>query len=204
MTTTNTVRAGTREDPRVEMLAEMGLENVRLVGIVLILLGVGALIAPAVAGTSVSLLVGVLLLAAGISKLVRVFRSRHWRLQWESILLGILAAIAGGLFITRPFVGLSALTLTIVLYFAASGVVQTVWWWRLRRDLGALWTLLSGAMTLLLAALIGLQWPLSGLWAVGTLVGVHFLFGGASLITLGSPPRGKKESGDAGSEPDEA
>jgi hypothetical protein len=38
----------------------------------------------------------------------------------------------------------------------------------------------------LLGVMISYQWPISGLWAIGTLIGVDFLFGGFSLIQLGS------------------
>ena len=30
------------------------------------------------------------------------------------------------------------------------------------------------------------QWPLSGAWAVGTLVGIQLMFSGMTMITLGS------------------
>jgi hypothetical protein len=33
------------------------------------------------------------------------------------------------------------------------------------------------------------EWPLSGLWAVGTLVGINLLFAGFSIIAVGSAAR---------------
>jgi uncharacterized membrane protein HdeD (DUF308 family) len=44
--------------------------------------------------------------------------------------------------------------------------------------------LLSGVLALVLAGLILSEWPLSGLWAVGVLVGVDLLMTGASMIAL--------------------
>jgi len=34
------------------------------------------------------------------------------------------------------------------------------------------------------------QFPISGAWAIGTLVGIRMLFSGSSLIMLGSAARG--------------
>jgi uncharacterized membrane protein HdeD (DUF308 family) len=192
MAESNQKRQGVRSNLPTDLLIELGLERVRTVGIVLIVLGAAALIAPAVAGTLVSLIVGIVLLAAGLSKIVRIFRTKSWKRHWEDVLLSVLAIVAGGVVIARPLVGLSAITLSLILYFALSGLFQVVWWWRLRRALSSLWMLLAGVVTLLLAVLIGIEWPLSGLWAVGTLVGVHLVFAGASLVALGSPSAGSR------------
>jgi len=37
-----------------------------------------------------------------------------------------------------------------------------------------------------LALLIWNQWPLSGVWAIGTLVGIQLVFSGMSMIAVGS------------------
>ena len=103
--------------------------------------------------------------------------------------------------IARPLLGLSVIALSLAIYFGVSGLLQIVWWWRLRRALNSLWMLLAGLATLILAVLIGVEWPLSGFWAVGTLVGVHLLFGGTSLIALALPPRKKKQAKEPGAEP---
>jgi uncharacterized membrane protein HdeD (DUF308 family) len=54
---------------------------------------------------------------------------------------------------------------------------------------GWVWTLVSGIVSLLLGMLIWSQWPLSGVWAVGLLVGINILFSGWSLIALGAAAR---------------
>jgi uncharacterized membrane protein HdeD (DUF308 family) len=169
-------------------LIELGLERVRIVGVALLVLGALAIVAPAFAGTLVSLIVGVVLLAAGISRGIRFFRTGSWKRDWPDAVLAGLAILAGGTIIAKPLVGLSAIAVALVVFFAVSGSLQVLWWWRLRRRRGALWTLLAGLATLALAVMIGAQWPLSGLWAVGTLVGIHLLFAGTSLIALSSPP----------------
>ena len=188
------------EELPARLLFETYAADLRTAGIALIVLGVVALITPAVAGTLVSFILGVVLVATGLSKGIRIFRARAFKRHWEDLLLGVLALVAGAVIIARPLVGLTAITLSLVLYFASSGILQIVWWWRLRRDFDALWTLLAGLVTVSLAVFIGIEWPLSGLWAVGTLVGVHLLFGGASLIALASAAGRPEPSGENGDE----
>ena len=48
------------------------------------------------------------------------------------------------------------------------------------------WVLFNGVVSILLGVLITYQWPLSGTWAVGILVGVDLLIGGFGLIRTGS------------------
>jgi uncharacterized membrane protein HdeD (DUF308 family) len=53
-----------------------------------------------------------------------------------------------------------------------------------RRELSGRWSwmLIAGLMDLLIAAIIITGLPGSALWAIGLLVGINLLFGGATLI----------------------
>ena len=53
--------------------------------------------------------------------------------------------------------------------------------------------LFSGIVSGLLGFLIMYQWPVSGAWAIGVLVGARLLFTGWSVIALGSAARGVVE-----------
>jgi len=46
-----------------------------------------------------------------------------------------------------------------------------------------------GIVGILLAILIWRQWPVSGVWAIGILVGIRLIFGGWGLFALGSAAR---------------
>jgi uncharacterized membrane protein HdeD (DUF308 family) len=45
-------------------------------------------------------------------------------------------------------------------------------------------------MAIVLGILLLKEWPLSGLWAIGTLVGINLLFAGFSFISIVSAARG--------------
>jgi uncharacterized membrane protein HdeD (DUF308 family) len=44
----------------------------------------------------------------------------------------------------------------------------------------------SGIVSLLLGWMIWSKWPVSGIWAVGILVGIRLLFAGWTMIILGA------------------
>ena len=52
------------------------------------------------------------------------------------------------------------------------------------RSDGPGWLLVAGLMDILIAAVIITGLPGSALWAVGLLVGINMLFGGATLIGM--------------------
>jgi uncharacterized membrane protein HdeD (DUF308 family) len=80
------------------------------------------------------------------------------------------------------------LTLTIVVgaYFLAEGVTSIMYALEHRRELSERWSwmLFAGVLDILIAVMIISGLPGSAEWAVGLLVGINLLFGGASLIGM--------------------
>ena len=80
------------------------------------------------------------------------------------------------------------LTLTIVVgaYFLAEGVATIMYALEHRRELSERWSwlLVSGLMDILIAGVIISGLPGSALWAIGLLVGINMVFGGATLIGM--------------------
>ena len=74
--------------------------------------------------------------------------------------------------LAHPWLGLAVLTLVMAVYFVVEGIWKIVASFSFRPATGWLAVLASGVIGLVLGGLIWMQWPLSGLWAVGILVGV--------------------------------
>ena len=55
-----------------------------------------------------------------------------------------------------------------------------------RPEQGWGWLLVGGVISLLLGIMIWRQFPLSGAWAVGVLVGIRLIFAGWTMIMLGA------------------
>ena len=76
----------------------------------------------------------------------------------------------------------------LAVFFVAAGVLR-VGHALSRRFSGWGWTLLSGAVTLLLGVLIWRDFPESALWVIGTFVGIDLVFNGLSWVMLGLAAR---------------
>jgi len=86
----------------------------------------------------------------------------------------------------QPGVALGALTLLLAGFFFAQGVIEIFNAFGSRPQAGWGWLLASGVVSVLLAVMIWRQFPLSGAWAIGTLVGVRLLMSGISILAIGS------------------
>jgi uncharacterized membrane protein HdeD (DUF308 family) len=82
----------------------------------------------------------------------------------------------------------AVLTLTIVLgaYFLAEGVATIMYALEHRRELNNRWSwpLISGLVDIAIAFMVITGLPSSADWAIGVLVGINLLFGGATLIGM--------------------
>ena len=159
------------------------------VGILAVIAGVLALFSPLVAGLSIAIAVGVLIIASGMSRLFLAFKMGSFGHGLLVFLLGLLSIVVGGYMVSRPGMALATLTLVLAIYFAVDGVFQVVWAFRLRPIKGWGWALFSGVVSLALGIMIWRQFPVSGMWAVGTLAGIQMIFGGSSVVSLCSAAR---------------
>ena len=152
-------------------------------GILLVLAGILAIAMPFLAGGITILTVGLLMILGGFVEIVHAFGRPGWgqRIAW--LFLGVLMVMAGFVVAGHPLFGLAFLTLALAAYFIVEGLIKLFYAFQI--DEGRSWMVLGGIVALLLGILLWRQWPFSGVWAVGTLVGVHFLFDGFSLLSSG-------------------
>ncbi|MFQ6024450.1 MAG: HdeD family acid-resistance protein [Acidiferrobacterales bacterium] len=160
-----------------------------MLGVALLVLGAIALLAPVFAGSAVVIIIGVVLLVAGIGQFVQGMRAESWRSKVMPLILGVITGLCGILVIGHPLLGLGFLTLLLVAFFVVEGVWKVVSSFSYRPASGWVWMLVSGVVSLLLGLLIWNQWPVSGMWAVGVLVGVDLLSTGMSMVVLASALR---------------
>jgi uncharacterized membrane protein HdeD (DUF308 family) len=159
------------------------------VAVVFIILGIFAIAEPAIAGLAVAILVGWLLILAGVAHLSTAFSGGGaGRVIWQ-VILGIIYVIGGVYFLTHPLLGLGTLTLLLAVIILAEASLEFVAYFGTRRESGSVWLLINGLITLLLGGLIWVHWPSSSVWAIGTLVGVNLLMTGFSRLMLGMAAR---------------
>lgn len=157
-----------------------------LLAILLIVLGVLALLSPLYAGKFIAYLVGAFVLVGGVVSLLHIFRSGgFWRGVW-ALLVGVAMVIGGLVMLTHPLLNLMALTLLVAIYFVVEGIFTLVAGLGMTGKPGCGFVLFNGVVTLLLGVLIWAEWPISGVWAIGVLVGIHLLLTGMQLLAVGS------------------
>ena len=155
-------------------------------GILLVILGLAAIIVPSIASVAITIFVGSLFLISGAVGLALTFWARQMPGFWWSLLSALLAIVAGIVLLARPIQGTLTLTIILGIYFLAEGVFTIMYALEHRRELSERWgwLLASGILDLLLAGLIIAGLPGTALWAIGLLVGIDMLFGGACLIGM--------------------
>lgn len=155
-------------------------------GIILSLLGLAAIILPPVAGLVATVLLGWLFLIAGVVGLVATLRARQAPGFGWSLLSALVAVIAGGALLWNPLQGLVTLTFVLTAFFVVDGILIIALAIAHRRELSGKWEwmMLNGVVDLVLAAIIISGLPGTITWALGLLVGIDMMFGGASLIAM--------------------
>jgi uncharacterized membrane protein HdeD (DUF308 family) len=155
-------------------------------GIVLAVLGAAAIVIPPIATLAVEIILGWLLLLSGLLGLAMTYLMRHAPGFWWSLLSAVLALAAGVMLIGWPVSGTVSLTLLLIVFFIMEGVATIMFALEHRRELPGRWAfmLASGIVDLVLAAIIYGGLPGTAAWAIGLMVGINMLFGGAALIAL--------------------
>ncbi|WDI42844.1 HdeD family acid-resistance protein [Bremerella sp. P1] len=155
-----------------------------IMGVLTAILGVVAIGSPAVAGTAVVYIVGAIMLIAGISQVAMGLKAEGWSHKLLPLILGGVTTLGGIAVLAHPVLGMEILTLILAVYFVAEGIWKIVASFSFRPAQGWLAILFSGFITWLLGAMIWAQWPASGMWAIGILVGVDLLTTGIALIAV--------------------
>lgn len=155
-------------------------------GILLVIFGLAAMIMPPAASLAVTILLGWLFLISGIAGLALTYLAREMPGFWWSLISAALAVLAGLVLLAQPAQGILTLTIVVGAYFLAEGVASIMYALEHRRELSGRWSwmLVAGLMDLLIAAIIITGLPGSASWAIGLLVGINLLFGGATLIGM--------------------
>jgi uncharacterized membrane protein HdeD (DUF308 family) len=142
-------------------------------GVGLLILGLIAVIVPP-------------LLVSGIIGLITTFWMRGAPGFWWSLASAFLAILAGIWLLAQPIAGPLTLTAVLIVFFLIEGVASIMFAIDHRRELSGRWgfMLVSGIVDLVLGVMLLAGWPSTAVWALGLLVGINLVFGGAALIAM--------------------
>jgi len=165
-------------------------------GVLLGMLGIIASAAPLAGGVAATMFVGLMVLSRGIMQFYYGIKVRHWGRRFGtymgigSLAIGALSVAIGGLLILNPVAGIQFLTLMLSIYLVIAGGFEMLHAIEMGAARGWPFLLLAGFLTALLGVILWRQWPLSGQWAIGVMVGSSFILNGIGLVMLGLAGRG--------------
>ncbi|HEY0360288.1 MAG TPA: DUF308 domain-containing protein [Mycobacteriales bacterium] len=156
-----------------------------VLGLLLMAAGILGLIYVYVATITSAVLFAWLLLISGVAALVDAWRRRGQDGFWASAITAVLNLGAGIVIFWRPAESILALTMLVAVFLLVGGMLRIAG--ALAAPVpGAGWLGLHGLVDVVLAVLILATLPTSSFYVLGTLLSVSLLVDGIALAVLGS------------------
>jgi uncharacterized membrane protein HdeD (DUF308 family) len=155
-------------------------------GIILVILGLAAIVLPPIATIAFTIIIGWIFLVSGVLGLITTFYARHLPGFWWALISALIAIAAGVVLLLWPISGAVSLTLVLIAFFVVEGIASIMYSIEHRNQLTGRWgwMLVSGIIDLILAGIIFAGLPGTAAWALGLLVGINMVFGGAAMIGI--------------------
>jgi uncharacterized membrane protein HdeD (DUF308 family) len=155
-------------------------------GVIFMIAGIIALGSVVMATVSAVLIVGIMMIMAGVAEIIAAFNVKDWGKFALWMLLGLLYVAAGVICIVDPLAAAVILTLMVGAALVVGGILRMVLAWNMReagKPWG--WVVVSGIISLLLGFMIIAQWPYSGVYVLGIFLGIDLIFIGSGWIAIG-------------------
>jgi uncharacterized membrane protein HdeD (DUF308 family) len=155
-------------------------------GIVFMIAGVVALGSVIMATETAVLVVGIMMVMAGVAEIIAAFNVKDWGKFAIWMLLGLLYVAAGVICWLNPIMAATTLTLFLGIALIFGGIVRGFLAWQMReagKPWG--WVVVSALITLLLGLMIVAKWPYSSLYTLGVFLGIDLIFIGSGWLTIG-------------------
>jgi uncharacterized membrane protein HdeD (DUF308 family) len=154
-------------------------------GVVYLVTGFIALGSVVLATFASVVVVGVMMIIAGVAEVFSAFQIKSWGKFLFWVLLGVLYIVAGFVTFENPLLAAAVLTLILGASLVASGIMRIILAFSMKRETPWVWVVLSGVITLLLGLLILAHWPVSSLYILGLFLGIDLIMAGVGWIALG-------------------
>ena len=158
--------------------------SMRLMGWLSIIFGVLAIAMPWVAGQSILMMVGILVMAAGIMRMIWAFQAGSLGKGVLVFLIGVLTLLAGVAVIANPLMSSAVLSIMLAVYFFVDGFSELFAAFSVQEGKG--WLLFDAVVTIILGIMIFTGFPLAGTVAIGVFLGIKLVFVGVTMLTIRS------------------
>src|ERR1700709_953340 len=144
-------------------------------GVVYLLAGLIALGSVVTATVASVLVVGVMMIIAGVAEGFSAFQVKSWGKFLLWVLLGVLYIVAGFVTFENHLLAAALLPLTLGASLGASDIMRIILAFSMKQETPWIWIVLSGVITLLLGLLILARWPVSSLYILGLFLGIDLI-----------------------------
>ncbi len=154
-----------------------------VLGIGLIVLGALALVYATTATVISVIYLGMFLIIAGFFEGAKALKINQWGTFFLHLFLCLLYIACGAYMIYNPLLNAVTLTLLLALFFVVSGIFRIGF--AISQNIPHKgWLIFNGVCGIILGILIWQQWPISGVWVIGVLLGIDLIFTGVTWIAL--------------------
>ena len=155
-------------------------------GVLMVILGILAVAAPAWASLAVDFYIGWLFLFSGAIGLIAMFAAGNLSSFLWTFVTALLSIAVGVMLVWKPVAGTMSLTMVLTAFLIIEGIFQTAASFSYRDVIPSSWgwMLASGLSDLVLAGIIIWAWPDSAAWTLGLVVGVNLITSGAAVSMM--------------------
>ena len=155
-----------------------------LQGGLMVVAGVVALLYPFFASTAIVLILGWLLIFAGIVQGIGLIGAGNVPHYWLQLISAVIAIVIGVLMLRQPDNGLMIITALLIVYFMVEGTARVIFALTIRPFPHWGWVLAAGIVGILLAVYLRANLPVDSPWVLGVLLGILLISEGAALTYL--------------------
>jgi uncharacterized membrane protein HdeD (DUF308 family) len=181
--TTHAEPSSTRSSGLQSLRAKWGW--IVALGVVYVIVGLVALGSVVTATVASVLVVGIMMMVAGIAEVISAFQVRTWGKFTLWLLLGGLYIVAGIATFQNPLLAAVLLTFLLGVALVVSGGMRLILSFGMKETGPWIWVAISGAITLMLGLVILARWPVSSVYVLGIFLGIDLVIAGASWISIG-------------------
>jgi len=154
-------------------------------GFAVMIAGMLAIMAPFLSGIGTTMVLAILVTAAGLMIMTYSFKAGSFGKGVVQFLFGGITIVCGIFMFLTPQLGMLTLTGVLLVYFLVDGIFGIISGFNARPAKGWGWIVVSGIASVVLAYFLWSDWPVSGQYAVGILIGIRLIFTGWTMAMLG-------------------
>ena len=170
-------------------LIQKAANTMRVLGGVLVVLGLLCAFVPRGVGLTIGVLIGGLLVIAGLVRVVFAWVATSWGSALLRFTFGVLGIVAGIYLVGQPDLAPRVIVAVAAVYLILDGIVEIAFALRLPPAAGGASMIVGGIVSVALGVMIWQDWPLPGGQMLGIVIGVKLVVQGVVILLIAQGAR---------------